>query len=172
MSMKSKILSLSLALSIASLSVFPGCAVMQKAGNSVTAWFQNPKTQAGIEALEQAAFSFAMTAGLAAVEQLATTGRVDYAKSAMTGGAAALYTSASYIRQLQGTKEVLNASETARKLEEAGLPTQAAQDTAKIITDNAASLAAKGIPADKASEINASAFDAAALAIQSGMMTK
>lgn len=136
-----------------------GCATVTKLWN-------RPGTQEGVEGLKQAAFSFAFAAGSEAVRQVASGAEVDLPKVAMVGGAAALYTSANYIRQLQATKAVLAPQATAQQLEAAGIPPADAEALARAITANAKVLTAQGVSPDAASEINAAAFDAAAKAIQ------
>jgi hypothetical protein len=139
--------------------LFVGCA-------QLTQFAQRPAAKASIELLKQAAFSFAAAAAADSVKQLATNGKVDASRAGMAGGAAALWTAAAYIRQLQNTGDVLDPQANAAQLAAAGLPPDSAQALAAAVTANARALAARGVPPDAASEITASAFDAAAKAIQ------
>ena len=132
---------------------------------SLKAVWHRPETQTGVEGLTKSAFAFASAAAAESVRQLATTGTVDAPKVAMVGGAAALWTAANYIRQLQGTASVLDTAATAAQLAAAGIPAAHAATLADAITSNAQVLAAQGVNPNAASEINASAFDAAAAAI-------
>lgn len=151
------------------LLLLAACAAFALTGcETVSKLWNRPETQVGIEGLTKAAFSFAFAAGTEAARQVATGQTVDAPKVALVGGAAALYTAASYIRQLQATKAVLDANATAKQLEAGGIPALDAEALARAITANAKLLTAQGVPADRASEINASAFDAAAKAIQEG----
>jgi hypothetical protein len=161
--MKTKLL---LLVACAALSL-TGCETVQKTGTQALWWWNQPKTQERIAVMADAAYKAAFAAGLSAVDDLAKGQPVNIPKASMAGGAAALYTAASYIRTLQGTSSVINPSETAAKLQEAGIPQTDAEKLASIITAKASELQRQGVPADKASEINASAFDAAAALIQS-----
>lgn len=138
-----------------------GCA-------TVTNLWNRPETQTGVEGLKQAAFSFASAAAAESVRQFASTGQVDPAKVATVGGAAALWTAASYIRTLQGTPNALDNWAVADKLEAAGIAPARAALLADSVTTNAELLITKGVPRDEAAELTAAAFDAAAKAIQEG----
>jgi len=130
--------------------------------------YAKPETQAALEGVKQMAFSAAYAGGTEAARQVATGEQFNGGKVAIVSGAAALYTAAGYIRQLQSTKAVLDPWATEKELLAAGLPKADATKLAETITSNAQLLKAQGVPADEASEINAQAFDAAAAAIQAG----
>lgn len=133
---------------------------------TLSSLWNRPETQESVTGLKKAAWSFAYAAAAETARQVASGQTVDMPKVAMVGGAAALWTSASYIRQLQATKSVLDAQATAKQLEAAGIPPDQAGQLAGVITSNAQTLVAKGVDPNVASEINAAAFDAAAKAIQ------
>lgn len=153
--MKTKLLILLIAITIP----FTGCETVKSIWN-------HPETQKIAEGLKQSAYSFAYAAGTEAAREIVTGEKFNAPKVGIVGGAAALYTAAIYIRQLQGTNAVLNPIATAQKLQESGIPLGEAIPLANAITANAKVLESNGIKADVASEINASAFDAAAKAIQ------
>jgi hypothetical protein len=140
---------------------FAGCA-------TVTQLWQRPETQTGVEGLKKAAFSFASAAAAESVRQFGSTGAVDPAKVATVGGAAALWTAASYIRTLQATQFALDNTAIADKLEAAGIPWEKAAPLAEAVSSNAEVLRSRGVPRDEAAELTAAAFDAAAAAIQEG----
>lgn len=140
---------------------FTGCETVRNL-------YAKPETKAVIDAAKEAAFAATSAAAGEAVRQLSTGQQVNGAKIAMVSGAAALYTAANYVRQLQATKAVLDEKATAAHLAAAGIPPAEASTLAGEITATARSLTAKGVPPDVASEINASAFDARAKAIQEG----
>jgi hypothetical protein len=130
--------------------------------------WSRPQTQAGVEGLTQAVFSFASAAAAESVRQLADTGKIEPNKVAIVGGAAALWTAASYLRQLHSTPAVMDPAATANQLVAAGIPPGEALPLACAITSNAELLVAQGLSQDAASEVTASAFDAAARVIQEG----
>jgi hypothetical protein len=152
---------------ILSIICLGGCATVQKFGTQALWLWNQPTTQEKVAVMADAAYKAAFAAGLSAVDDFAKGEKVNLPKAAMAGGAAALYTAASYVRTLQGTSQVINPTDTATKLEEAGIAKSDAEKLADIITSKASELQRQGMPADKASEINASAFDAAAAFIQS-----
>jgi len=135
---------------------------------TVTKLWHRPETQAGVEGLKQAVFSFAFAAATESVRQLTTTGKVDPTRVGVVGGAAALWTSANYIRQLQSTPDALSPDAVANQLSSAGISQADAQKLADAIMSNAKILTAQGIPPDAANELTAAAFDAAAKKIQEG----
>lgn len=148
-----------------SIALLVGCAGYEPRtdfGKDVVAWWHAPSTQEGVKVAKQAALTFAVTAGLAALQQYAGGGQIDYGKIAMAGGVATLYTQASAIRRLQGTVQVLDPEATARLLQEGGTPKEISRELAAQLFENASALIAAGVPADDAAEINAAGLDKAA----------
>jgi hypothetical protein len=137
-----------------------GCA--SPMGKRMSAWWNAPATQNGIHYAVQAGTQFAVQAGLAALQQYAGGGRIDYQKIAVTGGINTLYMQASNIRQLQGTSMVLDPVATARLLEQGGTPEDISRRLAQELFDNATVLIKSGLSPNAAAEVNAAGLDAAA----------
>lgn len=163
--MKTRLLA-QLKIPVATLLLAVGFVLAVSGCETLKAAWHRPATQTGVVGLKKAAFSFASAAAAESVRQLATTGAVDPAKVATVGGAAALWTAASYIRTLQATPEALDNAAVAAQLEAAGIPPERAAPLADALTTNAQLLTTKGVPPDHAAELTAAAFDAAAAAIQ------
>lgn len=163
--MKAKLVVYSTALILGAISLI-GCASLQNAGNSLSAWWHKPETQEKAESLKEAIFSVAMAAGTEAVRELATGGNIDKGRLGMVAGAATLYTAANYLRTLQSTDNVISNDAISQKLIAAGVPPQNVTTLSEIISGNASSLVSQGVSGNAANELSASAFDAAALEIQ------
>lgn len=131
-------------------------------GKSVAAWWGSPGTQQGLSYVEQAATQFLINSALAGLQAYAGGGKIDARQIAMQGGIATLYTSASNIRQLQGTAQVLDPVATARLLEQGGTPEELSRKLAQEIFNNASALIVAGASPNRAAEVNAAALDAAA----------
>lgn len=154
---------------IALLLTFPACASYQPRsafGRSAKAWWTSPATQHGIALAEQAATQFAVNAALAALQQWAGGGKLDYKQIAVQGGISTLYQQAANIRQLQGTAAVLDPVATAELLEQGGTPEEISRKLAGQLFDNAAALIRSGVTPDTAAEINAAALDHAAAIVE------
>jgi hypothetical protein len=161
-----------LKLSLAAL-LFTGCAGYEaktQIGKNVVAWWKDPGTQARLESgaryAVQAGTSFAISAGLAALQQYVGGGPIDYGKIAMAGGVGTLYTQASYIRQLQGTHQVIDPIATAKLLEEGGTSQEIAKALAENLIANTKALSERGLSFDQAAEINAAGLDKAAAMLE------
>lgn len=152
------LLSALLCLSLAS------CAYQPKTqfGKNVAAWWGKPSTQTGLHYVEQAATQFLVNSALAGLQAYAGGGKIDVRKIAMQGGIATLYTSASNIRQLQGTSQVLDPVATARLLEQGGTPEELSRKLAQEIFNNASALIVAGASPNQAAESGAAALDKAA----------
>ncbi len=163
--MKNTLLKL-LTLALAAL-LISGCAGYQpktSLGKNVVAWWAKPSTQDGVEYLTGLATNFAINAGLAALQQYAGGGPVNYHQIAVQGGISTLYQQASNIRQLQGTHQILDPVATARLLEQGGTPEQISRKlAADLVANTKALMDAANLPPDQAAEINAAALDRAAL---------
>jgi len=135
-------------------------------GTNIDKWWKSPATQAsvanGVSYAEQAATQFAINAGLAALQQYAGGGKLNYQQIAITGGINTLYMQAQNIRQIQGTTQVLDPIATAQALQSGGTSEQIAQKLAQQLVDNANALIKAGATPNQASEVNAMAFDKAA----------
>ena len=131
-------------------------------GQSVDRWWKSPATQTGIYYAEQAASQFAINAALAALQQYAGGGKLNYQQIAVTGGINTLYMQANNIRQLQGTAQVIDPVATARLLEQGGTSQAISQKLAQQLFDNASALIAAGASPNSAAEVNAMALDKAA----------
>jgi hypothetical protein len=137
-------------------------------GRNAKAWWNKPATQQGVQYIEQAALSFAVNAGMAAIEQYAGTGELDLGKAdtykaiALKGGIATLYSQASNIRQLQGTAQVVDPVATAQLLEQGGTSEEISRKLAAELFLNASALIQRGISPDQAAEVNAAGLDKAA----------
>lgn len=140
-----------------------GCASV---GSKVSAWWNAPATQNNVHLAEQVAFNFAVNVGLSALQSYANGGKVDLQSAALAGGINTLYSQASSLRQLQGTDLVLDPVATAQVLQNGGGSKVISEAMAAQIIDNARALVNKGVPADRASEINAAGLDAAAAGVQ------
>lgn len=138
-----------------------GCARLSE-------FMARPVPRASVEVLKEAAFSFAAASAAEAARQFASTGKVDSTRVGMVGGAAALWTAAKYLRQLQATPAALDPESTAEQIAAAGISRDEALRLAAAVTANARALTTHGVPADEANELTAAAFDAAAKAIQEG----
>lgn len=131
-------------------------------GKSIIAWWGSPSTQLGLQYVEQAATQFAINAGLAALQQWAGGGKINYQQIAVQGGISTLYQQASNIRQLQGTALVLDPVATAQLLEQGGTPEEISRKLAMELFDNATALIVAGATPNQAAEVNAAALDKAA----------
>jgi hypothetical protein len=144
-----------------------GCAGYQpktQLGKYVIAWWAKPSTQEGVHYVTQAATNFAINAGLAALQQYAGGGPINYQTIALQGGISTLYQQAANIRQLQGTHQVLDPAATAMLLEQGGTPEEISRKLAAALVANTQALISRAnIPPDQAAEINAAALDRAAL---------
>lgn len=125
-------------------------------------WWKSPATQTGVFYAEQAASQFAINAALAALQQYAGGGKLNYQQIAVTGGINTLYMQANNIRQLQGTAQVIDPVATARLLEQGGTSQEISQKLAQQLFDNASALIAAGASPNSAAEVNAMALDKAA----------
>lgn len=143
--------------------VMCGCA--SPVGVRVASWWNAPATRAGVAYAEQAAMQFAVNAGLAALQQWAGGGKIDYRRIAVTGGISTLYQQASNIRQLQGTAQVLDPVATARLLEQGGTPEEVSRRLAQELFDNATVLIKSGLSPNAAAEVNAAGLDRAAAVV-------
>lgn len=155
-----------LAAAILSLAILSGCAAIQNAGVSVCDWWKRPTTQEVVIRAQQIALNFAISAGLAALQQYATGQPFDYRTVAIAGGAATLWQQASNIRQLQGTSQVLDPIATAKLLEKGGTNKEISEKLAAQLFDNASKLIEVGMTPDKAAEVNAAGLDAAAVILR------
>jgi hypothetical protein len=129
------------------------------------AWWKKPSTQEGVQHVIEAGTSFAVSAGLAALQQYVGGGPIDYGKIALAGGVGTLYTQASYIRQLQGTDQVLDPVATAQLLEQGGAPSEIARALAKKLVMNTQAIVRESgyaLTASQAAEVNAAGLDKAA----------
>ena len=134
-------------------------------GKATKAWWEKPSTQAGVGYAVQSGTQFAVNAGLAALQQYAGGGKIDYQKIAVSGGIATLYQQASNIRQLQGTNQVLDPEATARLLEQGGTSEEIARKLALQLFENASALIKAGASPNQAAEVNAAGLDKAALIV-------
>jgi hypothetical protein len=155
---------LNLILTIIICFIFTGCQT--PFGKGVSSWWNEPATQQGIAYAEQAATQFAMNAALAALQQWAGGGKLNYQQIAVQGGISTLYMQASNIRQLQGTAQVLDPVATARLLEQGGTPEEISRRLAQELFDNATVLIKSGLTPNQASEVNAAALDRAATIVK------
>ena len=105
---------------------------------------------------------FAVNASLAALQQWAGGGKMDYTRIAVDGGINTLWQQSANIRQLQGTSQVLDPVATARLLEAGGTPEAISRKLAEQLFDNATALIRAGMDPDSAAEVNAAGIDAAA----------
>lgn len=143
------------------LAIFSGCSALQQ--EKVSQWWNSPGTQAGKATVERLAISFAQNVALSFLQQWAGGGPIDPARLAISGGAGMLYTQANYIRDLQGTNQVLNPVAMANALEAGGTTKEISQKLAQQLYDNAvAAMHQANLSPDKASELNAAGLDAAA----------
>ena len=131
-------------------------------GKSVDKWWKSPTTQTGVYYAEQAATQFAINAALAALQQYAGGGKLNYQQIAVSGGINTLYMQANNIRQLQGTAQVIDPVATARLLEQGGTSQEISQKLAQQLFDNASALISAGASPNAAAEVNAMALDKAA----------
>lgn len=131
-------------------------------GKDLVAWWGADGTQAAIGYAKQAASQFAVNAALAALQQWAGGGSMDYGKIAMQGGINTLWQQASNIRQLQGTNQVLDPAATARLLEVGGTPEYISRRLADQLFENATELIRRGVDPNTAAEVNAAGIDSAA----------
>lgn len=144
-----------------------GCSTFASAGKSVSAWWSKPATQQGVAYAEQAATQFAVNAALAALQQWAGGGKLDYQQIAVQGGISTLYMQASNIRQLQGTAQVLDPVATAQLLQAGGTPEQISRKLAQELVNNANALILEsGLTPNQAAEVNATALDKAAAVVK------
>lgn len=149
-----------------------GCVGYQpktELGKNVVAWWNKPSTQEGVQHVVQAGTSFAISAGLAALQQYIGGGPIDYGKIALAGGVGTLYTQASYIRQLQGTAQVLDPIATAKLLEEGGTSKEIATALAENLIANTEAIVRESrytLTASQAAEINAAGLDKAAAILE------
>lgn len=141
-------------------------------GKATRAWWESPATQSGLHYATQAATQFAVNAGLAALQQYAGGGKLDYQKIAMQGGISTLYQQASNIRQLQGTAQVLDPVATARLLEQGGTSEEISRKLARQLFENASALILAGADPNQAAEVNAAALDAAAAKVAAAASEK
>ena len=136
-------------------------------GQSVSSWWAKPSTQVGVAYAEQAATQFAVNAALAALQQWAGGGKLNYQQIAVQGGISTLYMQASNIRQLQGTTQVLDPVATARLLQAGGTPEEISRKLAQELVNNANALILEsGITPSQAAEVNATALDKAAVVVK------
>jgi len=147
---------------------FAGCGYQPKTkvGKDMAAWWGAPSTQRTLDYVQTAATQFAINAGLAALQQWAGGGKIDYQKIAVQGGISTLYQQASNIRQLQGTAQVLDPNATAKLLEQGGTPEHISRKLAEQLFNNATALIIAGATANEAAEVNASGLDAAAALLE------
>ena len=166
--MKNQLLALVLCLAL------PACGYQPKTqfGKSVAAWWGQPSTQQGVAIAEQAGTQFLINSALAGLQAYAGGGKIDYKQIAMQGGIATLYTSASNIRQLQGTAQVLDPVATAKLLQQGGTPEELSRKLAQEIFDNASSLIVAGASPNQAAEASAAALDKAASIVASETSNK
>ena len=148
-----------------------GCGYQPKTqfGKSVAAWWGAPATQNGVAMAEQAAMQFAVNAGLAALQQYAGGGKIDYKQIAVQGGISTLYQQASNIRQLQGTSMVLDPVATARLLEAGSTPEEISRKLAQELFNNASALIVSGATPNQAAEVNAAGLDKAAVLVATAL---
>ncbi|MEI6395051.1 MAG: hypothetical protein WCT12_28575 [Verrucomicrobiota bacterium] len=136
-------------------------------GKSVSAWWAKPATQQGVACAEEAATQFAVNAALAALQQWAGGGKLNYQQIALQGGISTLYMQASNIRQLQGTSLVLDPVATAQLLQQGGTPEEISRKLATELVANANALILQtGITPSQAAEINAAALDKSAVVVK------
>ena len=135
-------------------------------GKSAASWWNKPATQQGIAYAEQAATQFAVNAALAALQQYAGGGKLNYQQIAVQGGISTLYQQASNIRQLQGTTQVLDPVATAQLLQAGGTPEEISRKLAGELAANAQALVQAGLSPNQAAEVNAAALDKAAVVVK------
>ena len=135
-------------------------------GKSVSSWWAKPATQQGLAYAEQAATQFAINAALAALQQWAGGGKLNYQQIAVQGGISTLYMQASNIRQLQGTTQVLDPVATAKLLQAGGTPEEISRKLAGELATNAQALVTAGLTPNAAAEVNAAALDKAAVVVK------
>jgi len=162
--MKKLILILTVLLTCAS------CTAPQKV--AVNQWWNAPATQNAVAKIEQVCTQFAINAGLAALQTYAGGGKVDLQEIATVGGINTLYQQATYLRQIQGTAQVLDPVKTAQILEQGGTSKEISQKLAQELFDNATVLIRAGITPDAAVEINAAALDKAAAQVSNAINEK
>jgi hypothetical protein len=144
-------------------------------GKNVVAWWNKPSTQEGVEFAKQAALNFAINAGLAALQQYAGGGPINYQQIALQGGIATLYSQASNIRQLQGTAQVFDPTATAQLLEQGGTPEEISRKLAAALVENSKALMQQSgytLTASEAAEISAAGLDRAAVIVQTASMVE
>ncbi|CAN5353498.1 hypothetical protein BH09VER1_BH09VER1_28560 [soil metagenome] len=143
----------------------PGCATYQpktQFGKKVAAWWNDPGTQEKVQIAGDAAGQFLFNAGLGAATVLLNGGNLDkgaLTKVAISSGALTLYQTASSLRQLQGTTQVLDPIATATVLQQTGTPSDAAKQIALQVIAQIQQNMAKGQSADQAAESVAQNFD-------------
>lgn len=167
--MKNRIAKILVALTL--VSSFAGCAGWQPKtnfGKAVVAWWEKPETQERVADAAVLARNYAINFALTALSQWAAGEEWDLQKVAVQGGVATLYQSASKIRQLQGTTQVLNPELTAQLLEQGGTSKEISQKLAGALVENAEALLAKNwwLTPDQAAEVNAAGLDRAAQLVE------
>jgi len=119
---------------VASLSLI-GCAQFQSAGAKVQSWWNNPKTQAGVQIAEQAVVSSALHFGIDVAQQEINGGKVDLKGDGVDSGLFAL-------RTLEMTPQASNAAAIVSTVVQAIKdPTTASAVAASVV--NAVSAATK-----------------------------
>lgn len=145
-------------LSICALLALTSCA-------SFNTWWQKPETQEAVEKSSRVALSIAFQTASLVAQQYLSGQKVqggDVLNAALSAGASTLFTQASALRQVQGTADAVDPVAIAQALQENGTPKALANKNAGLIAANAVALIAAGLTADKANELQASAFDKAA----------
>ena len=135
-------------------------------------WWSSPGTQNAIAKIEQVCTQFAINAGLAALQTYAGGGKVDLQEIATVGGINTLYEQATYLRQIQGTSQVMDPIRTAQILEQGGTSKEISQKLAQELFDNATVLIRAGLTPDAAVEVNAAALDKAAAKVSNAVNEK
>lgn len=152
-------------LGLVAVVLISGCAWYQpktQFGKNLVAWWNKPETQQVVEGARHLALQYAVNVGLAAVQAYAGGEKVTFQDVALQGGVATLYTQASYIRQLQGTSQVLDPVATAQLLEQGGTSEEISRKLAGQLFENASALIRLGVAPDEAAEIQAAGLDEAA----------
>lgn len=150
---------------IISTAALCSCSTFQQAGSRIKEIWERPSTQEVVVSIREVALSFAFNLGMAAVQQYADTGKVNLSGTALTAGANTLWQQASALRQIQGTRVVVDPIAVSSVLQSNGTSEEMARAIAAVIAYNARDLLKAGVDPDQASEIQASEFDRAAAMI-------